>query len=167
MTSYPRTLLAIFFIVGLCAVSLPAQAQRTPGALGFGAQAGTPTGVTLKFYNGGAPSYDFLGAWDLRGSFFLFNAHAQLNSPINAENIEKGKLEWFIGPGVFIGVFGDEPDDDDFGQGEAAFGPSGRVGLSYAFAKYFEVFAQVTPRVSLVPATDVDVGGGIGLRIYP
>jgi len=167
MTSYLRTLLAILFIVGLCAASLPAQAQRISGSLGVGGQVGAPTGVTLKFYNAGAASYDFLGAWDARDSFFLFNIHAQFHTSRDVENIEEGDLEWFIGPGAFIGVFGDDPNDDEFGQGETTIGPSGRVGLSYAFAEHFEVFAQVTPRLSVVPATDFNVGGGIGLRIYP
>ena len=167
MTSYSRTIFAVLFAVGLCVATLPAQAQRTDGALGVGAQAGAPTGVSLKFYNSEGASYDFLGAWDARDSFFLFNVHAQFHTVRDVENLEEGELEWFVGPGAFIGVFGDDPGDDDFGQGEAAIGPSGRLGLNYAFEEYFEVFAQVTPRVSIVPDTDLIVGGGIGLRIYP
>lgn len=167
MTSYPRTLLSALFVIGLCAASLPAQAQRTDGALGIGAQAGAPTGVTLKFYNSEGASYDFLGAWDARDSFFLFNAHAQFHTTRDVENLEEGQLEWFIGPGAFVGVFGDDPGDNDIGEGEAAIGPSGRIGLSYAFEEHFEVFGQVTPRISLIPGTDLSVGGGIGLRIYP
>lgn len=167
VSSYPRTIFAVLFVMGLCAASLPAQAQRISGSLGVGGQVGAPTGVTLKFYNAGAASYDFLGAWDARDSFFLFNIHAQFHTSRDVENIEEGDLEWFIGPGAFIGVFGDDPNDDEFGQGETTIGPSGRVGLSYAFAEHFEVFAQVTPRLSVVPATDFSVGGGVGLRFYP
>ena len=174
VSSYPRTIFAVLFVMGLCAASLPAQAQRISGSLGVGGQVGAPTGVTLKFYNAGAASYDFLGAWDARGSFFFFNVHAQFHTSRDVENIEEGELEWFIGPGAFIGVFGDDPgdddpdkEDDDPDEGEAAIGPSVRVGLSYAFAEHFEVFAQVTPRLSVVPVTEFNPGGGIGLRIYP
>lgn len=167
MNSYTRLLFAILFSVGLCATSLPAQAQRTSGAAGFGAQAGAPTGITIKIHNNTGASYDFLGAWDARDSFFLFNFHGQFNSPLAVKNLEKGEMEWFIGPGAFIGVFGEVPGDRDFGEGEAVFGASGRIGLNYAFEENFEVYAQVTPRLSMIPATALDVGGGFGLRFYP
>jgi len=145
---------------------LSAQAQRTSGALGIGAQAGAPTGVTLKLYNPTTPSYDFLAAWDARDSFFLFNAHAQFNQDLNAQNLEEGELEWYIGPGGFIGVFGDTPGGD-IGGNEAVIGASGRLGLDYTISQSFEIYAQVTPRLALLPATDLEVGGGIGFRFYP
>jgi hypothetical protein len=30
----------------------------------------------------------------------------------------------------------------------------------------FEIYAQITPRISVVPDTEGDVGGGVGLRYY-
>jgi hypothetical protein len=160
-----RAVVFTVFAAGLLA--LPAQAQRSPGAVGFGAQAGAPTGVTLKVHNNASPSYDFLAAWDTRGDFFLFNAHAQFSETLNTQNVDSGEFEWFIGPGAFVGTFGDNDYDDDFDDNGAVIGVSGRTGLNYGFANNFEVFAQVTPRLSLVPGTDFDVGGGLGLRFYP
>jgi len=103
---------------------MPAQAQRTSGAVGLGGQAGDPSGVTLKIYNAGTPSYDFFGAWSSVDDFFLLNAHALFEEPIRAENIDQ-PLEWFIGPGGFIGTFRTGGPFD----GEAVIGISGAVGL--------------------------------------
>lgn len=154
MTTFRASLLTLALALALYAT--PAQAQRTSGSVGLGGQVGAPTGVTLKLYNAGGPSYDVLAAWDLDDFFFL-NVHAQFNRPIEAENVEG--LEWFIGPGAYVGVV-DRVED------EAVLGISGRVGLNYVLDQRFEFFLQVTPRFDLVPETDADVGGGVGFRYY-
>lgn len=130
-----------------------ADAQRASGNVGLGGQIGSPSGVTLKFYNAGGPSYDFLGAWDL-DEFFFLNVHAQFSQPINANNVSG--LEWFYGPGAFIGV-----DDND-----TALGISGRIGINWMANEYIEFFGQLTPRLNLAPDTNGDFGGGLGLRYY-
>ncbi|PEN09277.1 hypothetical protein CRI93_00680 [Longimonas halophila] len=151
-----RRLLYTLSVALLLTVSLSAgsaDAQRASGNVGLGGQIGSPSGVTLKFYNAGGPSYDFLGAWDLNEFFFL-NAHAQFSQPIRANNVSG--LEWFFGPGAFIGV------EDD----EAALGISGRIGINWMANEYIEFFGQLTPRLNLAPDTDGDFGGGLGLRYY-
>jgi hypothetical protein len=140
---------------------MPAQAQRTSGAVGLGEQAGDPSGVTLKIYNAGTPSYDFFGAWSNVDDFFLLNAHALFEEPIRAENIDQ-PLEWFIGPGGFIGTFRTGGPFD----GEAVIGISGAVGLQMKLADHFELYLQATPRFALIPGTEGDIGGGVGLRYY-
>jgi hypothetical protein len=156
MNTTLRTLLAAATLLALSA--LPAHAQRTSGAVGLGGQIGEPTGITLKIYNANAPSYDFLAAWDLDDFFFL-NAHALFAERLNASNIEP-ELELFYGPGAFIGIF-DNPVDDEVG-----LGISGTVGVGVLFSQQVELYGQVTPRIGLVPDTDGEVGGGIGVRYY-
>ena len=138
-------------MIGLTTES--AQAQRVSGNMGLGGQIGSPSGVTLKVYNAGGPSYDFLAAWDL-DEFFFLNAHAQFSQPINANNVSG--LEWFFGPGAFIGVRNDE----------AALGISARFGINWMANEYIELFGQITPRLDLVPDTEGGFGGGLGLRYY-
>lgn len=145
--------------VGLAAPS--AAGQRTSGAAGLGGQIGEPSGVTFKIYNAGAPSYDVFGAWSSVNDFFFLNAHALFEEPIAAENVEQ-PFEWFIGPGGFIGTFeGGGPF-----EGEAVIGISGTVGLQMELADHFEVYLQATPRFALIPETDGNLGGGLGLRYY-
>lgn len=152
------SLFALLILMAGSASVTPASAQRISGAVGLGGQIGEPTGVTLKIYNAGAPSYDFLAAWDLDDFFFL-NAHALFEDDLNPEGMDQD-LEWYIGPGGFIGVL-DAPGDD-----EALIGVSGTVGLAMIFNNQVELYGQITPRITLIPGTDGDFGGGIGLRYY-
>jgi hypothetical protein len=144
----------------LSAAVSPAQAQRTSGAVGLGGQVGEPSGLSLKFYNEAAPSYDFLAAWSLVDDNFFLNAHALWNYDVQAENVDED-LEWFVGPGGFLSIVDDRPGDD-----EVEIGISGTVGLNFVVDRRFEFFAQVTPRIAVVPETEGDVGGGLGFRYY-
>lgn len=140
-------------------LTAPAAAQRVPGALGIGGQVGDPSGVTIKIYNPTGVSYDFLAAWDLDDFFFL-NMHGQYERSLDVENVSG--VEYFFGPGAFVGIRDrDEPVEDDF-----VLGISGRLGINVPLEDRFEFYAQFTPRVSLVPDTDGDLGGGLGVRYY-
>lgn len=159
MPSYSRPIFVVLFAAALCAASLPAQAQRTPGTAGIGVQAGEPSGITLKIYNPDRPSYDFLAAWSFVGdnSFFL-NAHALFERSLFTENVEQ-PVQWYIGPGAYIGI------SDEAGP-EAGLGISGTIGLDILLADRFELFVQATPRFELVRETEPHIGGGLGLRYY-
>lgn len=157
MVSYLRTIFAVLVVMGLCAASLPAQAQRAPGAAGLGAQAGEPSGITLKIYNPNQASYDFLAAWSFDDFFFL-NAHALFEHRLSAQNVEQ-PVQWYIGPGAYVGV-ADRPDS------EAGLGVSGTIGIDILLANQFELYLQATPRFELVRETEPFMGGGIGLRYY-
>lgn len=155
-----RSLALLALVVGM-GLSMPAQAQRSSGSVGVGGQVGDPSGVTLKLYNQGAPSYDVLGAWSSVNDFFFLNAHALFENTIPADNVDQ-PLEWYIGPGGFVGTFeGGGPF-----SGEAVIGISGTVGIQMVLANHFELYLQATPRFALIPGTEGDIGGGLGLRYY-
>ncbi|MFB6274221.1 MAG: hypothetical protein ABEL51_15145 [Salinibacter sp.] len=157
-----RSSLCTFFVVLLIAglaTAPPVQAQRTSGAAGLGVQAGEPSGITLKIYNPNSPSYDFLAAWSFRGNnFFFLNAHALFENPLSAQNVEQ-PIQWFIGPGAYIGVF-------EAAESEAGIGVSGTIGVDILLSEHFELYLQATPRFELVRETEPDLGGGLGLRYY-
>jgi len=163
--SFPRLLCLLVFGCLLSAtLAAPAQAQRTSGSVGLGGQVGEPSGLTLKFYNEAAPSYDFLAAWSLVDDDFFLNGHALWNYDIQAENLDSGQqLEWFVGPGGFLRIIEDgDPNTND----DVQIGISGTIGLNFVLDQRFEFFGQVTPRIAVVPDTDGNVGGGIGFRYY-
>ncbi len=141
----------------LCILMLwvtPAIAQRASGQIGIGAQIGDPSGVSVLKYNPHAYSYDFLAAWD-NDDFFFLNVHLQREKHLD----HTPNVHLFYGPGGFVGFYDNRRDDD------LVMGISGRFGLGYMFDQW-EVFAQLTPRFSLIPATDGEVGGGLGIRYY-
>lgn len=143
--------------VCLCiAIVSPAQAQRRSGDLGLGGQIGEPSGITLKIYNPSSVSYDFLAAWDLDDFFFL-NVHGTYERRVG----NNPNVRFFFGPGGFIGFRDRGRDRDD----DVVAGISGTFGISF-WVEQFEIYARLTPRLSVVPDTDGDLGGGLGLRFY-
>jgi hypothetical protein len=162
--SVSRLLSLLVLGLVLSATLSPVQAQRTSGSVGLGGQVGEPSGLSLKFYNEDAPSYDFLAAWSLVDDNFFLNAHALWNYDIEAENLSADQdLEWFVGPGGFLIIDDDAPGT---GDDEIVLGISGTIGLNFVVDRRFEFFAQVTPRIAVVPDTQGDVGGGVGFRYY-
>ncbi|MEM1125216.1 MAG: hypothetical protein AAGI71_01100 [Bacteroidota bacterium] len=141
-------------LIALLGTAHTAHAQRAAGSLGLGGQFGEPTGVTLQFYEPNGVTFDFLAAWDL-DDFFYINGHGLFYRPVGTTQ------PFFLvyGPGAFVG-FLDRGDDDD-----TVAGLSGTVGLAYAFERA-EVYVRLTPRLSVIPDTDGDVGGGLGFRFY-
>jgi hypothetical protein len=135
---------------------LMAAPVRAQGGVGLGGQIGDPSGLTLKLYNPGRVSYDFLVAWDLDDFFFL-NVHGLYERRLNTTE----DFRFFYGPGGFLG-FRDRPRDED---DDAVLGISGTFGLGF-YIEQFEIFGQLTPRLALVPDTNGDLGGGIGVRFY-
>ena len=153
--------LATLAVVLSAGLATPVHAQRTDGAVGLGGQIGDPSGITLKFHNADAPSYDVLAAWSGVDDFFFLNGHALFEHDLRVENVDR-PLEWFIGPGAFIGTFERGRDGDD----NLALGISGTAGFQIVLDDRFEIYLQATPRFFLVPETDANIGGGLGLRYY-
>lgn len=149
-----RALYAALILLFAGFAARPAAAQPA-GDVGLGLQLGDPSGVTLQFYNPGATSWDFLAAWDVDDFFFL-NIHALYYRGLGSDP----RVHLFYGPGGFIG-FRDRGRDDD----EVVVGISGTVGIGFMIDR-FQIYGAVTPRLSVVPDTDGDVGAGIGVRYF-
>lgn len=147
-----RLIVLILFVSGLSLME--AQAQRQYGDIGIGAQVGQPTGLTVKIYRP-TTSIDFLAAWDWDDFFFL-NVHGIFDHSLN----DKHTIHFFYGPGGFVGLRDREGIDD-----EVELGLSGSFGIDFLIDR-LEIFAQATPRLALVKATNFDMGGGVGIRIY-
>ena len=148
-TVFRPAALLLAVVVGL-SVAVPSHAQN----VGVGGQIGEPSGVTLKLHNPGGPSYDFLAAWSLESDVLFLNAHVLFENRIAAANIGR-PLEWFVGPGGFIALTDD-----------ATIGASGTIGLNLILTDQISIYARLTPRFALIPATEGDLGGGLGIRFF-
>jgi len=129
-------------------------AQRRSGQVGIGLQAGQPSGLTVKIYKP-STSLDFLAAWDLNDFFFL-NVHGLKDASLNREHT----VHFFYGPGAFIGIRNISENNDD-----VELGVSGSFGLDFIVGS-LEFYIQATPRLTVIDATNFDMGGGFGVRIY-
>ncbi len=150
------TTLAAVATALLLGVAVPACAQSPAGSIGLGGQIGDPSGLALKVYQRPGFAYDVLAAWDLDDFFFL-NGHA-----LYEKEIPDSPLRYYLGPGIVLGFRDDRPARD---EAEVVVGISGQFGLNF-FVEQFEVFLQITPRLHVIPDTDGDIGGGVGLRYY-
>lgn len=131
------------------------KAQRTEGDIGVGFQFGDPNGVSVKFYNHPA-SVDLLVAWK-KNNYTMINGNIVFDMHINHQN----NFHFIYGPGVFLLL---NSDNSEFGS-DADVGISGLIGLDYLIDN-FEIFIQAIPRINLSESSDIDVGGGLGIRYY-
>ncbi|NBC19067.1 MAG: hypothetical protein GVY18_17330 [Bacteroidetes bacterium] len=159
----PRFVLLLGLLMGLTAPAA-VHAQSRPGTTGIGGQIGDPSGLSVKVHPGGELAYDFLAAWDLSDDFFFLNVHG-----VYERSLGDTPLGFYYGPGLLLGIDEGDDDDDRPGRGgdenEVVLGLSGTFGFNF-FIERFELFGRITPRLLLVPATEGDIGGGIGVRYY-
>lgn len=136
-------------------------AQPTAGRFGVGIQFGQPSGLSLRIYQPGGMSPDFLMAWDL-DDFFFVNLHGTWEKPLAGAS----NFNFFYGPGVFVGVRDRGPDRRLFDRDDdVELGVSGTFGFNY-YIDRFEIYLRLTPRLLLIERTDADIGGGVGFRFY-
>lgn len=131
--------------------------QRPSPSVGIGFQAGSPTGLSLQFYKDRGVTTDILFAYHSNNFYFL-NVHGLWNAHLDSG----GHFHLYYGPGGFVGVRTYRSDiiDDD-----VVAGFSGNLGLNFVVSR-LEFFGQVTPRLELTPGTNLNMGGGVGLRFF-
>jgi len=139
-------------IVALFSAGLIAQ----DSGFGLGAVFGEPTGLSAKVWTGEKTAVDGALAWSFAGSGYV-HLHADfLIHNFDLINVSKGKLPFYFGIGAFLNFA------SDMGLGIRI-----PVGLAYHFADApLEIFGEIAPGLSLLPATDFYFGGGIGIRYY-
>lgn len=128
------------------------QAQYRPGATELGVVLGEPTGVSIQVWQSGRTSIDGALAWSL-GRNDKIHIHADYLKH-DQLSVDRGSLTFFYG----IGARAILADD-------ARFGARIPVGLHYIIPdSRITLFFEVAPIFDLMPATDFDVNGGIGVR---
>ncbi|MEX2443388.1 MAG: hypothetical protein WD492_07275 [Alkalispirochaeta sp.] len=118
---------------------------------GVGVILGDPTGVSVLFGNRVA----LAAAWSLDSYLHLHADLWLLNRPL------VDPLNWYFGVGGKLQVVTDQGSGDDLRMGARV-----PFGIQWYVLPELELFAEVAPGVSVVPETDFDVDGGIGLRYH-
>jgi hypothetical protein len=123
---------------------------------GIGVILGEPTGISAKLWIGDQMAIDLAAAWSFakEGAFQL---HADyLFHLMELIKVSEGKLPLYFGVGGRM----------KFGE-DNLFSVRIPVGLAYLFENVpLDVFLEVGPMLNLVPATEFDIGGGIGVRYF-
>ncbi|HKK49058.1 MAG TPA: hypothetical protein VJ932_08165 [Alkalispirochaeta sp.] len=118
---------------------------------GVGVILGDPTGISALFGNRVAVA----AAWSLNSYVHLHADLWLLNRPL------VDPLSWYFGVGGTVQILGNEEDSDDLRLGARI-----PFGIQWYVLPRLELFAELAPGISVIPETDADIDGGIGLRYH-
>lgn len=133
-------------------------AQPSESDVGLGLMVGEPTGLTFKAWTSDINAFDVGMAWSV-GNYDAISIHADyLWHRFGVFNeIDSGQMPVYYGIGGRL-VLGD-PDTH--------LGARIPIGIAYLFEESpVELFLEVAPIVDLVPETDFDMNGALGVRLY-
>lgn len=141
-------ILLIFLGLSFCT----SYAQKS---FGLGIILGEPTGLSAKLWTGSSNAFDFGLAWSFEGSgHMLLQADYVWHSNLSATS--SGKFALYYGIGGTI-TFADDPN----------VGARVPVGLDYIFTSApIDIFAEIVPVLNLIPSTDFELNGGVGIRFW-
>ena len=122
---------------------------------GIGIIAGDPTGLSAKLYTGSNNAFDFAAAWSFEGKgHMLFQADYVWHNSLSRTS--SGMFALYYGIGGRI-IFSNDPN----------VGVRVPIGIDYIFSSApIDIFAEIVPVLDLIPSTDFDLNGGIGVRFW-
>jgi len=121
--------------------------------LGLGVIIGEPTGLSCKLWTGSSTAIDGVAAWSFgkKGTLHLHSDYLFHNFNLIKDNIP-----------IYYGI-----------GGKIKFAEKSEAGIRIPFGIDFmlteapiDIFFELVPLVGLVPATDFEVNGGIGIRYF-
>lgn len=126
--------------------------------LGLGLMLGSPTGLSVKYWNNSITSINGAAAWSFKEEE-AFHLHADyvLHS-FGFTEVEKGSLPFYFGIGGRLQY--DKNKDINLGIRVP-------LGLVYIFETApLDSFLEIVPTLELYPATDLDFDAAIGMRFF-
>ena len=134
----------IFLVISLSAT----YAQKN---FGIGIILGEPSGLSAKLYTGSNNAFDFAAAWSFKG-----NGNLLLQADYVWHSSLTGELALYYGIGGRV-IFQDDP----------RVGARIPIGLDYRFSSApIDIFVELVPILDLIPSTNFNLGGGIGIRFW-
>ncbi|MCB2222474.1 MAG: hypothetical protein KQI35_18975 [Bacteroidetes bacterium] len=136
----------------LCSMNLTAQNKP----FGLGIVVGEPTGVSAKYWMSRTTAVDGAVAWSFNhdGSFYI---HADfLKHHFDIIDVTEGQMPLYYGIGAKMVLAND-----------GILGAHVPLGIAYMFETApLDIFLEIRPGLNLLPATQFDMSGGIGVRFY-
>lgn len=140
-----KTLLLLILMTGI---------SSSYDGLGLGIIVGEPTGISMKAWTGNRTAVDGAVAWSLKNGDVLHLHANYLLHNFSLIEVTEGKLPFYYGIGGRILL-----------EHDPRIGIRIPVGLSYLFEKSpLDLFIEVVPLLDLLPKTEIDFNGAVGLR---
>ncbi|HXE97588.1 MAG TPA: DUF3996 domain-containing protein [Dongiaceae bacterium] len=155
---------AIVMVMMLMIVS----GARAEDGLGVGIIAGEPTGISVKKWLSRDTAIDAAAAWSFseNDSFQLHADYLIHNFGVLKTAGIDGRLPLYFGIGGRLKLQ-NNGNNNRRNDHDALLGVRIPFGIAYMFAKApVDIFAEIVPILDLVPATDLDINGAIGVRFY-
>ncbi len=129
------------------------------GNFGLGVILGEPTGICFKNWTSGSGAIDGAMAWSL-GKHGSLHLHADyLLHNFSTIKVNRGQMPFYIGIGGRIKFIDDNKDDQ--------VGVRIPIGLAYIFPTVsLDIFMEIVPILDLLPDSELDWNGAIGIRYF-
>lgn len=125
------------------------------GNLGLGIIVGEPTGVSGKLYLSGNDALDAAASWSFVNELLYVQADYIRHFP-GALGRDLEPLTPYLGIGGLV-ILSDN----------LAVGARAPIGLSFFIPDTsFEIFLELGPSLLIIPETDFEFNGGLGIRYY-
>lgn len=128
------------------------------GNFGLGIIIGEPTGPSFKAWTGANTAIDGAAAWSLDDNN-SFHLHLDYLIHNNAIKLDKGSMPLYFGIGGRM-EFVEHGDDDIIGV---------RIPLGAEYMPHktpLGIFLEIVPVLNLIPDSEMDMEGAIGIRLY-
>ena len=144
----------ILVLVSLLLIADPALSQSRE--FGLGIQLGEPTGLNGKLWTGRTNAVDFAVAWSFEGRDEMVMQADYVWHSFDVFPVSKGELPLYFGIGGRA-ILKNDP----------VLGVRIPVGLAYMFESApLDIFMEIAPILNVIPSTDFDAGGGLGIRFW-
>ena len=146
-----------FIFISAIAFSVFSQTSSSHNpSFGLGIIVGEPTGISVKFWKTPHSGFDGAAAWSFRQKAALHLHADYLLHNFTILKSTNGGLSLFYGIGARVKF-----------QKETKLGIRIPVGINYrAPTSPLEFFLEFVPIMELIPATELVMNGGFGLRYY-
>ncbi len=148
-----------FIVYGLILFAIITNSNRVfaqAKGFGLGIVLGAPTGISMKSWVSHTGAVDGAVGWGYENGGFI-HVHADyLVHNFKLISVNQGQLPLYFGIGAKL-VFANEP----------IFGARIPLGINYIFGDApLDLFGEIVPGLNLIPSTDFDLEGGIGIRYW-
>ncbi len=141
-------------LVAVVSFSSPAAALESGRELGVGIVLGEPSGILGQFFMSHASLLDVTAAWSLDDWFMVAADYQIYNNLADAPP----EWMWYYGLGGYVAF----PENED-----GIFGARVPLGISYSFPRSIvDVWVEIDPALQVLPDTEAELQGGIGLTIW-
>lgn len=142
--------------IGVLFVTILSGAVHAQGNFGIGLIVGEPTGISAKMWLMKRTAVDAAAAWSFSDDAALHLHADYLFHNFDLIEVSKGQLPVYFGAGARVKF-----------ESDSKLGVRIPVGLAYILeGAPLDLFAEIVPLVDLVPDTEFELNGSIGIRYF-